>query len=110
MCLIDTIHLQKPPPVNKQLSEIQLARVKEVVLNMPHIMHVLVDGLKAAHMASIIHTNMHPFNIVMDFMLTQQPGFGIIDWKLLLKMPKKRILLNLVFEAEKNLEKVAKEK
>ena len=63
--------------------------------------------MKAAHMVGIIHTNLHSFNIFMDFTQAQQPHINIIDWGLLLKTPKKRISLNFVFEAEKNLEKVA---
>ena len=75
----------KSPPQDKQLTLIQLARIKEVVLHMPHIMHALVDGLKAAHMAGIIHTDLHPFNIVLDFIQMQKPRIGIIDWGLMLR-------------------------
>ena len=67
----------------------QLARVKEVVLKMPHIMHALVDGMVAAHMAGIIHLDLHLFNIVMDFTKDQKARAGIIDWGLLLQVPKK---------------------
>ena len=45
----------------------KLARVKALITNIPHIMHALVDGMATAHMAGIVHTNVHPFNIVIDF-------------------------------------------
>ena len=46
----------------------KLARVKAVVTNMPHIMHALVDGMEISHMAGIVHTDVNPLNIVLDFM------------------------------------------
>ena len=42
---------KKPPPTDQRLSQVQLAKVKAVAMNMPHIMHALVDGMAAAHMA-----------------------------------------------------------
>ena len=44
-----------------------LARVRVSITNMPHIMHALVDGMATAHMARIIHTDVHPFNTLLDF-------------------------------------------
>ena len=39
---------RRPPPIDQSLRQVQLTRFKEVVLNMPHIMHALVDGMAAA--------------------------------------------------------------
>ena len=58
---------KKPFPIDENC-QVKLARVKAVVINMPHIMHVLVDGIAVAHMAGILHTKIHPFNLVLDFM------------------------------------------
>lgn len=96
-----------PPPAVIPLNQVQRAKVKQVILNMPHIMHALVDGLAAAHTAGIIHTDLHPFNIVLDFTRDLKTRVGIIDWGLLLRAPKKRASLNFVFDADKNPEKVA---
>ena len=46
----------------------KLAKLRALITNMSHIMHALVDGMATAHMAGIVHTNVHPFNIVLDFM------------------------------------------
>ena len=76
-------------------------------MNMPHIMHALVDGMAAAHMAGILHTDLHPFNVVLDFTKDLKARVGIIDWGLLLRAPSKQISLNFVYEADKNPAKVA---
>ena len=47
--------------------------------NMPRIMHALVDGLAAAWMAGISHTNLHPFNVDIDFTKDMKSCIGIID-------------------------------
>ena len=47
---------------------------------MPAILHALVDGIAATHTAGIVHCNLHPFNIMLDYTRTNQPQIGIIDW------------------------------
>lgn len=96
-----------PPPNDIQLNEFQIAKVREVVLNMPNIMHALVDGIAAAHSAGIIHTDLHPFNIMLDFTRDVKARIGIIDWGCMLRLPKKRASLNFVAEADKHPDKVA---
>ena len=56
----------RPVPAHENLSKVKLARVRALITNMPHIMHALVDGMATAHMAGIVHTDVHPFNIVLD--------------------------------------------
>ena len=73
----------------------KLTKVRAIVTNMPHIMHALVDGMVAAHMAEIVHTNIHTFNLVLDFMKDLKVQIGIIDWGLLLKVPNKKSSLIL---------------
>ena len=51
-----------PPPDNNVLSHLELSKIKQIVMTMPHIMHALVEGLAAAHVAGIVHTDLHPFN------------------------------------------------
>ena len=48
------------PMGDRPLSEVQLDRVKAVVVTMPNIMHAIIDGMVATHMAGIIHTDLHP--------------------------------------------------
>ena len=57
----------QPIPTDGKLSKVKLAKVKALITTMPHIMHALVDGMATAHMAGIVHTDVHPFNIVLDF-------------------------------------------
>ena len=80
----------RPVRADENLSKVNLARVRALITNMPHIMHALVDGMATAHMAGIIHTDVHPFNIVLDFTKDLKVQIGIIDWILLLRLPNKR--------------------
>lgn len=103
---------KKPPPADQILSQVHLAKLKVVAINMPHIMNALVDGMAAthmaaAHMAEIVHIHLHPFNVVLDFTKGVKARVGIIDWGLLLWALSKWISLNFVYEADKNPTKVA---
>ena len=71
------------------MSKVNLATVREIGANMLHIMHALVDGMAIDHMARIVHTNVNPFNIVLDFTKDMKVQIGIIDWGLLLEVPSK---------------------
>lgn len=84
-----------------------MAQIKATVVNMPHIMHAIVDGMNAAHMAGIVHTDLHPFNIMLNFTRDMHVRVGIIDWGLMLRVGKKRKSLTFVFDAAKNLTLVA---
>ena len=55
------------PAPDHPLSKVQHAHIRAIVINMPHIMHAIVDGLCASHMAGILHTDFHPFNLMLDF-------------------------------------------
>ena len=77
---------------------------------MPHIVHALVDGMATAHMARIVHTDVHPFNIVLDFTKDLKVQIGIIDQGLLLKVPSKCQSLNFVVDANKNPTRAAEAK
>ena len=77
-------------PTDENLSAMKLARLRALITNMPHIMHALVDGMAAAHMEGIVHTDIHPFNIVLDFIKDLKVQIGIIDWGLLLRVPNKQ--------------------
>lgn len=72
---------------------------------MPHIMHVLVDGMDTTHMAGRVYTHFHPFKKVLDFTKDLQPCVGIIDWGLIFCLPNKQASHNLVEEAHKNPKK-----
>lgn len=97
---------KRPPPSDTRLSQVQIARIKAMAMNMPHIMHALVDGMAAAHMAGIVHFDLHPFNVVLDFTKDVKARIGIIDWGLMLRSPNKPPAINFVFEADKNPAKV----
>ena len=56
---------------------------------MPTILYALVDGVAAAHIASIVHCNLHPFNIMLDYTRKNQPRIGIIDWGMMIQTPTK---------------------
>ena len=65
-------------------------------------MHALVDGMAIAHMAGIVHTDVQPSNIVLDFMKDLKIQIGIIDWGLLLRVPNKWQALNFLVDTDKN--------
>ena len=69
---------------------------------MPAILHAIVDGVAAAHASGIIHCDLHPFNIMLDFTRTEQPRVGIIDWGVMLRTPSKRPAKNFVRNASAN--------
>lgn len=107
-----TIHRLKEgwksaPAPDHQLSEVQHAQIRACVMNMPHIMHAIVAGMNAAHMAGILHTDLHPFNVMLDFTRDMHVRVGIIDWGLLLRVGKKRRSMTFVFDADMNAEAVA---
>ena len=58
-----------------------------LVQHMPAILHALVDGIAATHTAGIVHCNLHPFNIMLDYTRTNQPQIGAIDWGMMIRMP-----------------------
>ena len=60
-----------------------------MVANMPHIMHDCIDGMVVVHMVGILHININPFNLVIDFTKDLKFQVGIIDWGLLLRVPNK---------------------
>ena len=66
-------------PTDGNLSKVKLAKVRALITNMPHIMHALVDGMATDHMVGIVHTSVHPFNIVLDFTKDLKVQIGIID-------------------------------
>ena len=72
---------------------------------MPAILHALVDGVAVAHTAGIVHCDLHPFNIMLDYTRTNQPQIGIIDWGMLIQMPTKHASLN--FESNANTDLAA---
>ena len=77
-------------------------------MNMPHIMHAIVAGMNAAHMAGILHTDLHPFNVMLDFTRDMHVHVGIIDWGLLLRVGGKKCRsMTFVFDADMNAEAVA---
>lgn len=95
------------PLPDRPLTEVQHAEVRAVIHNMPHIMHAIVEGLNAAHMAGILHTDLHPFNIMLDFTRDTHVRVGIIDWGLLLRVGQQRHSQTFVYDAENHAALVA---
>lgn len=56
-----------------------MAKAKKIVTNMAHILHAQIDVMAMTHIIGILHTNLHPFNIVMDFIKDLVPQVNIID-------------------------------
>ena len=54
--------------------------------------HVGGWGVAAAHTAGIMHWD--PFNIMLDYIKTNQPQIGIIDWGKTIQRPTKQASLN----------------
>lgn len=77
-------------------------------MNMPHIMHAIIVGMNAAHMPKILHTDLHPFNVMLDFTRDMHVRVGIIDWGLLLRVGKKCHSMMFIFDAKNHAEAVAK--
>ena len=94
------------PPSTPLVSDVDLARLKAVVDNILPIMHAVIDGMAAAHSAGVLHTDLHAFNIVLDFTRDMHVRVGIIDWGLLLRAGKTRASMFYVFEPENHKEVV----
>ena len=76
------------------MTQVQTAWMKTLVQHMPAILQTLVDGVAGAHTAGIVHCNLHPFNIMLDYTRINQPQIGIIDWGMMIQTPTKQASLN----------------
>ena len=56
-----------------------------VCLHAPSLIHAFVQALAYAHGEGIIHNDLHPWNIMVDFSIARVSRVGIIDWGLALR-------------------------
>lgn len=74
-----------PIATQRTPSEEELQRGHNVCLHAPSLIHAFVQALAYAHGEGIIHNDLHPWNIMIDFTATGVPRVGIIDWGLALR-------------------------
>ena len=51
----------------------------------PFVIHALVQALVHAHGEGILHNDLHPWNIMLDFTTIGVPYIGLIDWGLAMR-------------------------
>ena len=62
--------LSAQPPYQRPATQVQTTRMKMLVQHMPTILHTWADGVVNAHTAGIVHCNLCPFNILLDYTRT----------------------------------------
>ena len=52
----------------------------------PNLIHAMVQAMAFAHEMGVVHCDLHPLNIMLDFTRDCLPRIGIIDWGLALRL------------------------
>ena len=63
-----------------QPSKEKLNHAKSICAHAPSLIHALVKALRFSHEEGIIHNDLHPWNIILDFTTDLTPRIKIIDW------------------------------
>ena len=63
----------------------ELQRGENLCLYAPSFIHAFVQSLAYTHKEDIIHNDLHPWNVMVDFTAASVPRVGIIDWGLALR-------------------------
>ena len=71
-------------PVDFKPMDNDLARIHSFIENLPHIAHVMVNGMKESHVVGLVHYDLHNGNISLDSTRDSKCKLGIIDWGLML--------------------------
>ena len=74
-----------PLTPKKMATEEELQRGENLCLHAPSFIHAFVQSLAYAHKEGIIHNDLHPWNIMVDFTAAGVPRVGNIDWRLALR-------------------------
>lgn len=64
----------------KQRIEEKLNSAKSICAHALSLIYALVKALRFAHDEEVIHNDLHPWNMMLDFMKDIIPWIGIIDW------------------------------
>ncbi|MCO5590703.1 hypothetical protein L7F22_044678 [Adiantum nelumboides] len=68
------------------LSEAEMCRILEFCNNAPSLIHAMMQTMAFAHYKGVLHCDLHPGNVVLDFTQDHQPRIGIIDWGLAIRV------------------------
>ncbi|MCO5552204.1 hypothetical protein L7F22_005716 [Adiantum nelumboides] len=68
------------------LSEAKMCCILAFCNNAPSLIHAMVQTMAFAHCKGVLHCDLHPGNVVLDFTQDHQPRIGIIDWGLALRV------------------------
>ena len=80
--------------VAPQLSEEKKSRISSFCKNAPSLIHAIVQSVLFAHSQGVVHCDLHPGNVMLDFTPNNQPRIGVIDWGLALRLNhEKRVSL-----------------
>ena len=69
-----------------KVTQEQHERAKNLCMHAPTLIHALIQALEFAHSEGVIHNDLHPWNIMLDFTAEGVPRVGIIDWGLALRI------------------------
>ncbi|MCO5548626.1 hypothetical protein L7F22_002086 [Adiantum nelumboides] len=68
------------------LSKAEMCRILAFCNKAPSLIHAMVNTMAFTHYKGVLHCDLHPGNVVLDFTKDNQPHIGIIDWGLALRM------------------------
>ncbi|MCO5547566.1 hypothetical protein L7F22_001017 [Adiantum nelumboides] len=68
------------------LSEAEMCHILAFCNNAPSLIHAMVQTMAFAHCKGVLHCDLHPRNVVLDFTQDHQPRIGMIDWGLALRV------------------------
>ena len=90
------------PAKIKQYTPQDIERAKHFVEHAPSVIHALVQALAFAHKQGVLHNDMHPWNVMLDYTLDGIARVGIIDWGLALCVGFEFRPTNITTAAEHN--------
>ncbi|KAI5059692.1 hypothetical protein GOP47_0026011 [Adiantum capillus-veneris] len=91
------------PVESKTLYPDDIRHAKSLSMHVSGVIHALVQALAHAHPTGVLHTDLHPWNVMLDFTEDGILRVGIIDWGLALRMALEKRPTNIVNALEHEL-------
>ncbi|MCO5554107.1 hypothetical protein L7F22_007633 [Adiantum nelumboides] len=74
------------------LFEAEMCRILVFCNNAPLLIHAMVQAMAFAHCKGVLHCDLHPGNVVLNFTQDHQPHIGMIDWGLALRVGYEKLV------------------
>lgn len=89
-----------PPKEAKLVSDEERERGKNLCMYAPSLIHAFVQALAHAHEEYILHNDLHPWNVMLDYTAGGVPRIGIIDWGLAMRAGVEQKATNITNQVE----------